>query len=547
MQQSKGKEPRIRVRKEQWEDTIMRKRWISTLAAGAAAVLMLSGFDSAMTVDQLQENAKDALAQVTSLSASMSVVADAGLNMKQNTENGASMDVPINGTGDVTLQLNMEPLQLGMTVNYDWSAMGQGMNGSMEMYVIENEDGTGAGYMGNTVNGQTQWSAGTAGTEEVSQMKEAVQAVLRGDMSAVSTLSPDANVDAAAMNEILQQYQDVILDMTQIAPQSATVSGKECYQLTADITGDSLYPFMADALSASGAPVDDSSLPMVQAVMSSMRIKADSLFDVQTCLPVSASIDLGESDFSAIGDMIVSSMAGTAGDMTAAFDVNALKMTADFAFNEPVTITVPEEALNAASESDSTGTDTDVNPEDLIGGLLGSDTGTSDGGTGVEEDAPVQNADGSYRIEYEDYLGNLDAADVAVPDGLALTYGSGAYLTFSNDDYSRQVSYSLFSRETPQETVESDLDTSYYESDSSYSDITRTEVMQTALADGTPVYYGFREYTYNGYSMGGTVCALQVGDVVVKFEIELEDQSRNTVPASEQEVQTYAAVVKPAA
>ena len=271
MQQSKGKEPRIRVRKEQWEDTIMRKRWISTLAAGAAAVLMLSGFDSAMTVDQLQENAKDALAQVTSLSVSMSVVADAGLNMRQNTENGASMDVPINGTGDVTLQLNMEPLQLGMTVNYDWSAMGQGMNGSMEMYVIENEDGTGAGYMGNTVNGQTQWSAGTAGTEEVSQMKEAVQAVLRGDMSAVSTLSPDANVDAAAMNEILQQYQDVILDMTQIAPQSATVSGKECYQLTADITGDSLYPFMADALSASGAPVDDSSLPMVQAVMSSMR------------------------------------------------------------------------------------------------------------------------------------------------------------------------------------------------------------------------------------------------------------------------------------
>ena len=85
------------------------------------------------------------------------------------------------------------------------------------------------------------------------------------------------------------------------------------------------------------------------------------------------------------------------------------------------------------------------------------------------------------------------------------------------------------------------------ESDSSYSDITRTEVMQTALADGTPVYYGFRGYTYNGYSMGGTVCALQVGDVVVKFEIELEDQSRNTVPASEQEVQTYAAVVKPAA
>ena len=133
MQQSKGIEPRIRVRKEQWEDTIMRKRWISTLAAGAAAVLMLSGFDSAMTVDQLQENAKDALAQVTSLSASMSVVADAGLNMKQNTENGASMDVPINGTGDVTLQLNMEPLQLGMTVNYDWSAMGQGMNGTVDI------------------------------------------------------------------------------------------------------------------------------------------------------------------------------------------------------------------------------------------------------------------------------------------------------------------------------------------------------------------------------------------------------------------------------
>lgn len=48
---------------------MMRKRIIGGIVAGAAAVLMLSGFDSAMTVPELQEKMKSALAEVNSVSA----------------------------------------------------------------------------------------------------------------------------------------------------------------------------------------------------------------------------------------------------------------------------------------------------------------------------------------------------------------------------------------------------------------------------------------------------------------------------------------------
>ena len=49
------------------EEHKMRKRILATIAAGSAAVLMLSGFDSAMTVEQLTENSKNAMAQMTSM------------------------------------------------------------------------------------------------------------------------------------------------------------------------------------------------------------------------------------------------------------------------------------------------------------------------------------------------------------------------------------------------------------------------------------------------------------------------------------------------
>ena len=67
---------------------MMRKRIIGGIVAGAAAVLMLSGFDSAMTVPELQEKMKSALAEVNSVSAVITGRASSDLEISQGGEDG---------------------------------------------------------------------------------------------------------------------------------------------------------------------------------------------------------------------------------------------------------------------------------------------------------------------------------------------------------------------------------------------------------------------------------------------------------------------------
>lgn len=536
----------------------MRKRLVATIAAGAAAVLMLSGFDSAMTVQGLTEKSKSAMAQVSSLKADLQGNASMNLNISQGGEGGATMDIPINGMFGLNMQLNLDPLQMMVEMEYKGEAMGQGADAKMSMYVLEKEDGSADAYLGTYSSSETtvmQWNAETADAQQVGQLKEAVKAMLSGDFAAISSLADTgASVDPAAAAQVAANYQDQILSMTALSPQSVMVNGKECYQLTADVSGSDLLPLMTEVMAASGEMTDDMSLQVMETVLSGIRIHMESDIDVQTYLPVYAVMDLGGSDFSAVGNMIVGSMMGgsTDGSASAAININELKASGTFDGNSPVQITVPEEAKAAAVN-----VGTDIDSIDSIGGLLtgGTDVGgllTNDTDGGIEglddaEDGPIQNPDGTYTIRYENYAGDVKEAVIATPEGLRLSYGSENYLSFADDNYSITVSYSLYSKDTPQESVEDDLDVSYMEGNSDYSEVTRTQVMQTALPDGTPVYYGSKAYKYNNYRIGGTCCAIQAGDYVVDFEIDRDDENYNFVEASEQDVITYAGYVRPAA
>ena len=522
----------------------MRKRILSTIAAGAAAVLMLSGFDSAMTVQELQEKSKAALAEVDSMWVVMNGSANANLSMKQNGENGASMDIPINGNCDMSYRFVVDPFQLEVDIQYSGEAMGQGMAGGTQMYLLENEDGTGMSYMDVFESGEDHWSASTLGTDEMKKMKDMMTAMLGGDISALDGMSDfNSSMDSAAMQEIVKKYQDQYTNLMKIAPQPAMKDDSECYELTMELSGNDMYQMLVDILSASGQTPDDASLQMVQAVVGGIRMKVDTLVDAQTFLPAYGTIDFSESDFSSIGNTIVESMGGTGGDMTASLDVSELGMTANFTFNEPVAVEVPEEAKAATQPTGESEIGIDLGGG--IGGILtgGDDTG-SDGTGSDDSDGAIQNPDGTYHLEYQAFDGTTRSADVTPPEGLRLSYGSKDYISFTNDDYSYDVIYSMFSGDTPQETVEANLDVSFMESDSSYTDVSRTEVKTTTLPDGREVCYGYKAYTYGGYKMGSTECAVQGPNSVVVVSIEKQDEQRNSIEASEQEIQSAAALVK---
>lgn len=522
----------------------MRKRILATIAAGSAAVLMLSGFDSAMTVEQLTENSRNAMAQMTSMSATMHGEAAAAVHVSQGGENGATMDIPMNGTLDMNMTFSMEPLQADISFNYAVDAMGQGGSGSFQVYMVENEDGTGTAYAGQSADGgQMEWNASTADAETFAQVKEAVKAAMSGDLSALSSMSGDSSFDPAALTAMMDKYKEQFMGKAQLTPQSVTADGKECYELTADLNGDDISQVLTDVMSAAGQAVDTSSLQMIQPILGGFVLHMESRYDAQTFLPVDMVIDLGGSDFSALSDMIAGSMTGGAEGVSASVDVSALNMTASFKCNEPVTVTVPQDVIDAAN-SGSTGTDIATGG---IGGLLGTDDGTDYSGLDTTDEGPIQNADGTYQIVYEDFEGNKYAANVATPEGLTLGYGSENYLGFNDSGYDLDVNYLVSYQDTPEMAVDDGLDVTFMEDNSDYSEVSRTDVMQTTLPDGTVVYYGNNFYRYNGYLLGGTVCAMQAGDSVVKFEIEKDDENNDRIAATEEEIQQYASVISPAA
>ena len=554
----------------------MKRSFTAAAAAGAAAIMLLSGFDSTMTLQELQEKTKSALSQAESVSVTVNAVADAELSVQQNVENGASMNVPLNAASDITLNLNMEPLQLQMDLNYSYEAMGQGMGGMFSTYLMENEDGTATVYSMNSINeGAQQWMQEEVDAQSLSQVKQTLRSAFSGDTTALNSLSQTTvSVDPSAAASIVEKYQEQFTDLAKLSPESVTVNGKECYQITSELSGEDLYRMAADVMAASGQMPEEASAQSLKDALGGIRMKMSSAIDARTYLPVDGTVDFGESDFSSVQNLLVSSMTGGAADMTADLKVNTLRIDCSFLCDEPVTIAVPQEALDAsgAGGAGSTQNSLPADPDDLIGGLLTggetesgenggsvsgsagtvslSDTAGSSGDAGdsaLPEDGAVLNPDGSYRITYTDFQGNVRQADVNVPDGMTLSYGTGDYIVFADEDYSTTVSYSLFTQETPELTVEGDLDVSYLETNADYSDVERTDVLQTSLPDGTPVYYGSKGYVYNTFRLGGTSCALQAGDTIVNIEIERKDKDRNIVEASEEDVLQYAGLVRPAA
>ena len=185
----------------------MKRSFTAAAAAGAAAIMLLSGFDSTMTLQELQEKTKSALSQAESVSVTVNAVADAELSVQQNVENGASMNVPLNAASDITLNLNMEPLQLQMDLNYSYEAMGQGMGGMFSTYLMENEDGTATVYSMNSINeGAQQWMQEEVDAQSLSQVKQTLRSAFSGDTTALNSLSQTTvSVDPSAAASIVEK------------------------------------------------------------------------------------------------------------------------------------------------------------------------------------------------------------------------------------------------------------------------------------------------------------------------------------------------------
>ena len=87
------------------------------IGIGTAAVLMLSGFDSAMTCEDLQKNAVEAMKTVEQYSGTFDAGADISATLTQAGENGAQMTLPIEGEMQGSFSMTKEPLAAGIEMH----------------------------------------------------------------------------------------------------------------------------------------------------------------------------------------------------------------------------------------------------------------------------------------------------------------------------------------------------------------------------------------------------------------------------------------------
>ena len=133
-------------------------------AAAAASFLLLSGFDSTLTVEDVNEKTKEALSTMNGFSATVSGVADASIDVAAD---GETQSLAMKGELDYSVQITEEPFALAVSGSMAGDAAAMGVSGGleMEMYLAQQEDGTGIVYVRVPQGEDTGWHAAALGAE----------------------------------------------------------------------------------------------------------------------------------------------------------------------------------------------------------------------------------------------------------------------------------------------------------------------------------------------------------------------------------------------
>ena len=324
---------------------IFRNRLLAVTAAAAASFLLLSGFDSALTVEEVVENMNAAAAQMGGVNADVKGVADVSVDISAG---GETQSLAATGSVDMKVQLTADPLVIAVSGSMEGDASSLGMSsGSLEIevYIAGQEDGSGITYVRAPIGGDTSWHAAALTAEDMETMSESIKASFGGDpVAAGETLG----MDLSSINEKL------MANMT-LAPEAVNVNGVDCYEIAQTVDGETFFSILNEVMKAmpQNTGIDESSLSAVQMLLGGLKLDAVTDCSVEDFTPVYASVDLSGSDFSMIGQMFGAMMPTSEEGASAPqidVNVNALNMTMNYE-EVPAQIEIPAEALEAEVET----------------------------------------------------------------------------------------------------------------------------------------------------------------------------------------------------
>ncbi len=182
----------------------MKKHLLLTGAVlTTTSFLLLSGFDSAETVESILEKSRAASADISSASYDIDMNADVTLDISS-----LGMTVGLSGSGEASVAAVKDPLALAFEGTFSGSAMGQSGQISVGTYLVTEEDGSLTVYLGS----DGAWTKQTVPADEAEQY-------------------------TAFADQLNVNYAEMPISFV-LGDQANDVNGVECYQLTASLEWD---------------------------------------------------------------------------------------------------------------------------------------------------------------------------------------------------------------------------------------------------------------------------------------------------------------------
>ena len=317
-----------------------RNRLLAVAAVGVSSFLLLTGFDSSLTVEDVVNNAREN-ASFDQACMKITGAADISLDVSAGDQ---TQSMPLSGGFDLDADYIMSPFQMHVSGNMkgDASVLGMSADLGVDVYLEAEDDGTGMMYakVSGIDGAEETWHAGRLPAEYMSQMLSALEASRSGEM-------PEAlgNID-------LQGAIDAFNSSCTLSPNPVDVDGIECYEITGSLDGATLSSVVTDVLkNQSVAQVDETTAQMVGMVLSGLKVDMTADYATDNFKSVYGKLDLAASDFSMIAQIAGAFMGG--GDESGAsidLTVSALNMEYTSDFESPVSIEIPAEALTAEVE-----------------------------------------------------------------------------------------------------------------------------------------------------------------------------------------------------
>lgn len=302
----------------------------AALAACLSAGMVMGTFAGEMTAEEVFQNYIETSGTVEQVSSHVDAKIDAQLSVPD-----AQMTLGGNGSMEMDVAAVMDPLTMKAVGTMSGQMMDQGGEANMEMYMVPDEDGSLKMYVGVDMGEGMEYG--------------------------VSTIEPEVMEQIKGMMGNADMFADLPISF-ELADGTVEVNGTECYELVSTLGIEDIINIVNAAVEKAGDVIPEGTMPdeetmaMVTSLLSGLKLNVAMDVDAESYLPIRLYMDMAGSDWVTLGAMIGGMMGLTNEDgslMSISLDVNDLYLEYLYDYSTPVTVEIPQEVIDSATDMGS--------------------------------------------------------------------------------------------------------------------------------------------------------------------------------------------------